>query len=311
MRSESRQAAQEERLSLPAALHTGARWWTSTRDDAPLVLVLPALGTPASAYDRLGAALAAAGLHAGSVDLRGVVANSVRAGRGVDWGYADLVRDELQALLARGRERHPRAPVLWLGHSLGGHLALLRAAGHPRDAVAGIVLVASGTPHWRTFTGAHALGALVLGGMVPAVTALCGMYPGRRLGFGGNQPRTLMREWARYARRGELLPGANPAHALDAAVAALRVPVQPIHIRGDAYAPPAAMRALVERLAPPATLRSVGADPGEPRLDHFRWLRHPDGVAHEVARFAVEALGGAGASASASEPPAGSGEGAR
>lgn len=276
----------EEPLELPGALRTAARWWSAGRDDAPLVLMLPALGTPASAYDRLGAALALAGLHAGSVDLRGFGASSVRAGRERDWGYAELVRDELPALLARGRARHPRSRVLWLGHSLGGHLALLRAAAFPTDAVAGIVLVASGTPHWRAFSGRVALTAFVLGHLVPALTAILGWYPGRRVGFGGNQPRSLMRQWARCARRGVLVPGPAPAQSLHDALPALRLPVLPIAIEGDAFAPPAAIRALLAGLAPAPALRPVGAGPGEQPLDHFRWLRAPDGVAREVAAFA-------------------------
>lgn len=286
MSDQAQERAQEEVLPLAAGLRTGARWWAAADATAPLLLVLPALGTPASAYDRLGAALAAEGLNAGTIDLRGIGTSSVRASRNCDWGYADLVQVELGALLARARERHPRAPLWWLGHSLGGHLALLRAVHFPADAVAGIVLVASGTPHWRAFGGVTALASMVLGGIVPALTAVCGWYPGRRLGFGGNQPRSLMREWARLARSGELVSKARPEFALRPGLASLRVPVQPIHIEGDAYSPPVAISALIAGMATPAPLRTVGAEPGAAPLDHFRWLRQPGGVAREVAVFA-------------------------
>jgi predicted alpha/beta hydrolase len=95
-----------------------------------------------------------------------------------------------------------------------------------------------------------------------------------------------MRQWARCARRGVLVPGPAPAQSLRQALPTLRLPVLPIAIEGDAFATPESIRALLAGLAPAPTLRSVGTGPGEQPLDHFRWLRAPDGVVREVAAFA-------------------------
>ena len=74
----------------------------------------------------------------------------VRARRGVDWGYADLVDGEIAQAIDALRARCPESPLYALGHSLGGHALLLHQARRADQALAGVVLVASGTPWWRT-----------------------------------------------------------------------------------------------------------------------------------------------------------------
>lgn len=263
-----------------------AGWlFIAARPEAPVALVVPALGVAARSYRRFGAALCNAGLHAACLDMRGVGSSPVRARRGVDWGYLDLVDIELNLLYDQVAERLPRAPRVLVGHSLGGQLALLHQARHPQRAVRQVVLLASGSPWSRCYP----LGSRsALRGFGAATSAMCrwlGVFRGDLLRFGGPQGATLMRQWAGFVRTGRLgvLQGEWDA---DAALARLDRPILGLHMRGDHYTPRASTVQLAGMTAGTFRLETIDEPPG-----HFRWMREPGPV---VARLAERLAAGTG-----------------
>jgi predicted alpha/beta hydrolase len=246
---------------------------------AAWVVCLPALGVPAAYYDPLAAALAGHGLAVASTDHRGNGTSSVRAGRGVDFGYADLVADALRVIEALRRRLD--VPVHALGHSLGGQVAAVMA-GHAPGCVQSLVLTACGTPYWRGFAGRTGLQVLALAHLARVTGPLLGHFPGERIGFGGREAARLMREWSSLARHGRLDAAGLDA---EAAIARASAPVLFVSIDGDWMAPAAAVEHLAGKLvsAPIERVR-VTRDNADPRaLDHFRWARYPDAVAGIVA----------------------------
>ena len=80
------------------------------------------------------------------------------------------------------RARFPGAPLHLLGHSLGGQIALLGAAGRP-EAVAGVVVIATGTVHFRRFaTWRRRLEVLAKVQVMGLRTRWSGWWPGGRPG---------------------------------------------------------------------------------------------------------------------------------
>lgn len=248
------------------------------------VLFLPAMGVSATYYDPFLMALAAANIDAAVLELRGQGESPVRPKRGTDFGYLELLREDLPAAL----EAFDGPPPVLVGHSLGGHLTMMFAAERP-DALAGIGLVACGTAWpggyagrgWaRVYFGARAMAA---------VSTVLGWYPGHRLGFGGKQPKRLIHDWAamgrdnRYRARGSDLDyeGALGQLPLDAIV---------MSIEGDNNAPPAAVEAVFSKLpSNRVTRRHMTADDlSERALDHQRWAREPGAIATELAAFVRE-----------------------
>ena len=243
-----------------------------------VAVVLPAMGVDASYYDPFGQALAARGVVALTAELRGNGSSSLRAGRGVDFGYRELVELDVGTALAAARERLPGPPIVLVGHSLGGHLAVLRAAMHP-DEVAGIALIAAGTPYFRAYPGARQAyllaGSLALRGL----SAALGYLPGRTVGFGGREARRLIAEWAHVARLGRFEFLGAPAN-LPAAMAAVRLPVLALSMAEDVLAPRNAVDHLAGML-PGAALTTRHTARGElgDGIDHFRWVRRPERIA--------------------------------
>lgn len=254
---------------------------------APAVLVVPAMSMRASFYAPLLEALPEAGVHAGVVELRGHQRRPApRPGRRHDHGYADLVGD-LDAAVDAVRDLLPRARVLTLGHSLGGHVVAAHAALHP-GTVDGAALVATGSVDWRAWNAWHLLRTQA----ALAATTVLGHFPGDRVGFAGREAPTQMTEWARWARTGRLVVG-DPPVEVDALAARVDLPMLALSFAGDALAPAATTDRLVD-LFPRArvTREHVHLDTRRP---HFDWVRHP--------ALALDHLVGWAGRVSAGSPP--------
>ncbi|GGR94978.1 hypothetical protein GCM10010252_37110 [Streptomyces aureoverticillatus] len=263
---------------------------------APVVLVLPAMGTPVRVYRHFARELHAAGLGVVTADLRGQGESTPRvtdpAAR--DHGFRTLLEQDFVAVLQAVRAEFGSAPPLFLlGHSLGGQLALLYAAAEPGPAVDGVVLVAAGSVWYRAY-GARCAPGLLAGTTLMAATAtLLGRWPGTRLGFGGNQTKSVMRDWARQGRTGRYRPAGSTVD-YESALRALAVPVLAVSVEQDTYAPASAVTHLLSK-APhaPVTRRHYTQQEAGARLDHFAWTRAGGPLARGVAEWAA-ALPGLG-----------------
>jgi predicted alpha/beta hydrolase len=251
------------------------RMWRSGVESAPVVLIVPAMGMPASYYHRFGESLAAAGLHCSLMELRGHEREGGRVpGRSYDFGYADMVADVADAVEATATAV-PHAPIVLLGHSMGGQVGIMYAALHP-DALSGILLVASSTPHWRTWSP----WMLPLSQVLAGLGAVLGHFPGRRLRFAGRESRRVIRDWAHLARTGRFVAGED-------GLAGVRLPVLAISVEGDRLGPERAVDALAAKLPDAAVVREHLDVAG---IDHFKWARRPEVVIPRIVAWTMSTV---------------------
>lgn len=267
------------RCELLATLPAG-RW-------QQLLYWMPAMGMPARHYLPLAQALAVAGVAVVLHEWRGIGSSDRRAGRDCNWGYRQLLQDDLPAGMAAVRQRWPQARCWLGGHSLGGQLGLLYASLHPHD-FAGMVLVASGAPYWRRFRHGWLIGAAYA--LAPWLAALVGHLPGRRIGFGGNEARGVIADWARSGRSGRYAV-AGMTQDFERLLAALQLPVLALRLQQDWLGPPASLAWLLGKLGPAARrVETISRDDldGTP-ADHFGWMKAPVPVAARIAGWLAEA----------------------
>jgi predicted alpha/beta hydrolase len=239
------------------------------------------MGIPARHYLPLAQALADRGIAVVLHEWRGIGSSDRRAGRNCDWGYRQLLQDDLPAGMAAVRRCWPRAHCWLGGHSLGGQLCLLYASLHPHD-FAGWVLVASGAPYWRRFRHGWLIAAA--SALAPLLAALVGYLPGRRIGFGGNEARGVIADWARSGRSGRYSV-AGMARDFERQLAALRLPLLALRLQQDWLGPPASLDWLLGKLGSGERCVEVvtPADMGGMPADHFGWMKAPAPVASRIA----------------------------
>jgi predicted alpha/beta hydrolase len=248
------------------------------------IVWLPAMGVTARKYTAFAAALADRGVATALLDWRGFGASDRRAARGSDWGYAELLADISAAQQSLARQF---PDVHWYigGHSLGGQLAALALAADP-GAWRGYVIAGSGQPWWRTFPLVQR--PLLWGAYLAARTlaAICGYFPGERVGFAGREARGVIRDWAKSGQTGRYRP-ARVGVDFDAALARVERPVLALRFEHDPLVPAASLTHLLNMLPRAAVTREdvAGHEFERGRAGHFDWMKDPQPVARRVAEW--------------------------
>ena len=278
-------------LELPLQAEDGHRWTLLARlPRAPQasLLWLPALGVAAKHYLPFAEALAARGIAVFVHEWRGNGGSSLRADRTHDWGYRELLFRDLPSSEAAVAEQLPGLPRILGGHSLGGQLACCRLGLLSREAAAELPtrlwLVASGAPYWRAFPSRTRWWLPFAYRFLPWLADRRGALPGRRVGFGGDEARGLIRDWARSALSGRYAAVGGDI-GLDEAMAQVEIETRALALDSDWLAPESSLRFLLSKL-PRAQVRvdSVDGDTLGARADHFAWMKHPGAIAALLTR---------------------------
>ena len=264
----------------------GRRWRMPTARPATgakaLIAIAPAMGVGALPYALLMRALAGRSAAVGFLLPRGATREERAAERRAAAGMNEIVdRDWPPALevLRHTAGTGRRLPLFVVGHSFGGHLALLEAARRP-DSIDGVALVAAGIALPRAYDLVPRAGLRLLSLIGPALARLLGHYPGDWLGFGGRQSRALFCDWVQQTRTGQLPLSAGDARALER----WRGHLYAVRIVDDLWAPRDAVEALVAH-APSASTSLAEVFPAEIGRDpvgHFGWLQRPEGIADRI-----------------------------
>jgi len=263
--------------------HTASEWSSAGESpQAPVFVLLPALGVPGGYYEPFARMLAQwRPAVVVLTDLRGQ-GTSTAPPRQADFGYREMLELDFPALFATIEARHGSRPLIVAGHSLGGQLAAVYAGCLPAG-VAGLALLAAGSTHIAAWTGLRRIAVSGYTSLVRGLGAALPWYPGKLVGFGGDHPKRLIRDWGHVVKTGRYEPEGSTVD-YEAACRRATMPVLSMGVQGDPMVPPAARKALTDRM-PLAPLRSVEV----PRpagvsawRSHFAWARKPDHVVAAV-----------------------------
>lgn len=259
---------------------------------SPVLMLLPAMGVAARFYEPFARTLErSCGATVLTIDLPGQGSSPLRASAGHDYGYREVVEVCIPEAVQRAAADHPGRPLFLVGHSLGGQLGLLASA-RLAGRLHGLVLIAAGTAHWRAWPRGSRWRAAVTVHAIRIAAALLPWYPGQALGFGGNQSRRFMRDWAfnaaggRYRLEGSVQSPDDLEHALEA----VRLPLLALSLHGDAVAPPGALAELLAKLPNAEITRETldGVTTDSPWRRHFSWARRPTRVHERLAQWLAQ-----------------------
>lgn len=165
-------------------------------------------------------------------DFRGHGESALPAGVS-EWGYDDLVRFDLPAVLDCARVRSDDKPVVVVGHSMGGHVALA-AQGTGRIAADGLVVVACNLWLRQLETSRLRWAAKLAAGRVMSESlARVGRLPARRMRIGSDDASgRFVRDLLRFMRE-DRWTSDDGADDYLASLARVVVPVSAVSSDGD------------------------------------------------------------------------------
>lgn len=211
----------------------GHLWLAPGGDGADRVVINPATGVLARYYHRYARFLAENGFNVLTYDYRGIGLSrpSKLAGCGYrwrDWGELDF-----EAVLGFMQERQQGGALLVVGHSIGGFLPGLAKASCRIDR---LLTIGAQYAWWWDYAPSQRLRLFCKWHVaMPALAALCGYFPGHRLGWLEDLPAGVAYEWGfRGPRFERSYPAAERARVL-ARMEAVKAPILAITTTDDEF----------------------------------------------------------------------------
>lgn len=241
-------------------------------DPSDVFVLWPAMGAPARAYARFARALANASGHPVFVsELRGQGDDPRRGSRSYDYGFAEVLDEDLAGALDRISKRYPAARIHGVGHSIGGTLAILYATTKNSPSLDSIACIGTSFAYWRGF-GRQGPVILAAGALMYALSGFLGWFPGGAVRYGSAQPKTMIQDWiqtcwsGRYRIRNHSFRDPESLQNLEG------LPRTLIALSEDRMSPKQSVESLERKLSgtgPPTVVHEVSGS----STTHFGWLR--------------------------------------
>ena len=262
-------------------------WFCNEKAKVNLVL-MAALGVPARFYLPLAETLHKHGVNVLLLEQRGHGKSALRAKRHQNYGFKETLQEDIPLAISWLEKHSPDKPLYLMGHSLGGHYAVMCSALFP-NKLSGIILAACGTPWFFAFKGKTRLQLRLLCFLIPLFEKLLGYYPGDKLGFGGREASRLMRDWLALAKH-NVYCAIGMDQDFEKAIPQFSGRVLSLRMANDDFAPEAAMNAVSDKLSSATIEKRVlsSHDIGD-KADHFRWVKNPEcAVEHIISWIDVK-----------------------
>ena len=254
---------------------------TST-PQTPIIILFPAMGVRASFYESFAEKLAEQDYIAVTADLRGHGASSVRPSKKVDFGYKEMIEQDYTTIIQTIKTQYPNNPLHLLGHSLGGQLACLYTARHPKQ-ISSLILIACCSVYYKGWTGIQQPALWLMTQFFGRLARVLGYFPGKRVGFGGLESKTTMIDWSHQARTGQYIL-TNDDFDYEKGLKNLDKPILAISFASDNFAPKKAVQHLLQKFKSSDEIKHQYL-PKEMRFNHFNWVKKNEAIIKIAKRY--------------------------
>jgi predicted alpha/beta hydrolase len=243
------------------------------------VIVNAATAVLARYYHRYARFLARHGFNVLTYDYRGIGASKPESLRGCGYRWRDWGELDFDAALTFMHARRSDAPLMVVGHSIGGFLPGLAESAPRIDR-----LLTAGAQYawWWDYAPCQRLGLFLKWHIaMPVITALVGYFPGRKLGWLEDMPAGVANEWSFRGPKFERSHPRTERTAVLARMSAVRAPILAVTMSDDEFGTvPAIQRALAYYTQAQRTAVLLRPeDYGLARIGHFDLFheRHASG----------------------------------
>ncbi|WP_426227085.1 alpha/beta fold hydrolase [Pararhizobium sp. DWP3-4] len=248
----------------------GGHLWAGMGNSAcGSVVINPATGVLARYYHSYARFLAGHGFTVLTYDYRGIGQSRLAALTGCNYRWADWGEQDFAAALGFLHEHAPDGPRLVVGHSIGGFLP-----GFARNAplIDRMLTIGAQYAYWRDYAPARRPHLLLKWHIVmPLLTALCGYFPGKALGWLEDLPAGVAIDWSFRRSRMELSHPCDDRPDILRRFAAVTAGILAIGVTDDEIGTPQAIRRALQyyRNAEPVEVALSPIEFGLDRIGHF------------------------------------------
>ncbi|WP_159945899.1 alpha/beta fold hydrolase [Rhizobium sp. 18065] len=233
---------QETRTELLCAdgVRLAGDWWLpSAGEPVATVVINPATGVLARYYHHYARFLARYGFSVFTYDYRGIGQSRPADLRSVAYTWRQWGQQDFDAALCHALDRDETGRVLVVGHSIGGFLPGYASMAH---RISGLLSVGGQYGYWGDYQLSRRLPmALKWHLAMPAITAVLGYFPGKRLGWLEDLPKGVALGWGLQQDRAEQGLKAEDAIEMRRGFAALTGPILAVSMSDDPIATPKAI----------------------------------------------------------------------
>jgi len=157
-------------------------------------------------------------------------------------------------------------------------LSCLYAGKNPAK-IAGLILSATCSVYHKGWSGFSAYQILAGTQFANLVAGIMGYFPGKKVGFGGTEARTVIKDWSSQSRTG-VYQLANDDFDYEKALSELETPILALSYQGDNLSPKGAVQHLLGKMTSAKT-EHIHLEKDDPRNDgfnHFSWAKKPDSI---------------------------------
>lgn len=254
------------------------------------IVILPALGIRASYYQPIAESLREQGFNVILFEQRGYGKSKLKPSRSVSWTFKELALDDLNSVLDWCDKNFSGETAL-MGHSLGGHLAVIYQALNPHRQTR-LILSACGSPYSKAFSGAakYQIGLLIA--LVPVMNFVFGFYNGHLLGFGGREARGVMSDWRQLAKLNKYVANGESGN-ISEELSNFSKEILALRYSDDTFAPEASVEAVVGKFSSAKISRIViskdalntQTSDASVRADHFSWVKRNQATVKAIANW--------------------------
>ncbi len=265
----------------PDGYRLAGHCWQHHEPTAPVVVINAATSAHSRYYARFADYLNQSGFHVVTFDYRGIGLSrheplqSLQAGW-LDWGELDV-----EAALQYSQKRFAGSQLHCVGHSIGGVLVGMAPTA---QSLSRIVLAGAQHAYWPDYLATkRTMMRLRWHVVMPALTALFGYFPGKRLGWLEDTPAGVVRDWHAATAdfidtfangRGSRTLSTPALAALRARFEAVQAPILVLTSSDDPFATPQATERML-RLFSAAQIDQVTLEPltlGLTDIGHFGYF---------------------------------------
>jgi predicted alpha/beta hydrolase len=205
----------------------------------PVVIINPATSVLCRYYFRFASFLFEHGFDVVTFDYRGIGESRPATLRGFDVSWIDWGRLDFDAVLRHAEQSFSGQPIHVVAHSVGGFVLGLAESNH---LIERLFTMGAQYAYWRDYPAVSKVQMIAKWHVfMPALTVLCGYFPGKRLGWLEDTPKGVVRDWVFSRKRFEdTWRGRSSArypdkHALIGQFAAVTAPTLAVSVTDDEF----------------------------------------------------------------------------